>query len=839
MNFPEILKSKKQWIVWRLEEKQAGKKPTKVPYYTNGKIRSGRQGDEQDLSNLDTFESAKKALGIGRYDGLGFCIIPGDGLACLDIDSNADMQQAQEIMQDLNSYTEVSPSGMGYHIWVQTDTEDTFKSNDLGLEFFAKSQFLTMTAKQVDGYPFEVRRISDFKVNALRAIIKPEIKTKDKTQKEYQSSSQEFERKKLESAVMWLSSECGYDDWYRVGAAIYSELGPLGFSLWDFWSSRSSKYVADGMRGKYDSFANIHDIKAATIYKMACDQGWKPPRDPNWKPEPYPTPVLKPDAVSVKTEQKMPKNKVTDPFKFLGYDRDVFYVFQYEKNQICELKKGDLSETGFLTLANEQYWALLFPAKSGFDKRAATDWFIRKCYAEGIFNPDVVRGRGAWWDDDRVVFHFGSKLWVNGEVIEVGDIESKYIYEVARTMQTKKSEALSFADGRKILQTAKMFRWQKPASAPLLCGWMFLSRICGALNWRPHIWVTGESGSGKTTIMNSFIYPLLGNDIVFAQGNSTEAGIRQKLKNDAIPVLFDEAESNNDREQNRIQNILSLIRQSSTDSGAHTYKGTATGDAMHFFIRSMFMLSSIQVHILMQADMERITVLNLVPKRQENAADNWKKLSKNLLDIGLDKGISDRMFARSLVMLPTVLKNIEVFRVSAAKFFGTVREGDQYGTLLAGCWSLCEDREATEQDAIDMINKLDWSEYKDNAEDTESKKTLSSILESKIKIPHGEASLYEVVNIAINGVEMMQGIDLSQSEAHAVLQRHGMKLDDKGLLISNNTQSVTNMLRGSQYQSDWKGQILRIEGVSKYPKPVRFNGIVSRCIHIDLSLLGL
>jgi GTPase SAR1 family protein len=837
--FPELLTNKKQWLLWKYEQHESEKKPRKVPYYSNGHRRVGRQGDENDLANLVDYNTAKNALDFGDYTGLGLALIKGDGLICVDIDSNADKEQIDKIISGLNSYTEISPSGNGYHIWLEGETR-TFKNNDVGIEVFSGSQFITMTENAITNSCSDVKTISPKAIDGLYEIVKGR-KREDLKPKPQQTQTQN-ELQKIETALSSISSECGYDDWYRVGAAIYSELGESGFDIWDYWSKKSSKYNSTGMYQKYRSFANITDINIATLYKMAIDQGWKPPRDPNYKPEQKnkPEPLIIPKDENLESDTPKQKSFGNEHFKFLGYNRDSFYIFQFEKNQVCELKKSDLSETGFLTLAPQQFWVSHFgDGKKIFDKKAAADWFIRVCYRTGFYDAETIRGRGAWWDNGRPVFHFGSHLSVDGEIKEVSDIESNHIYEIARPMKTKKVNLLTKEDGRKILNTAKMFRWQKPASAPLLCGWMFLSRICGSLSWRPHIWITGESGSGKTTIMNSFIYPLLGNDIVFAQGNSTEAGIRQKLKNDALPVLFDEAESNNEREQNRIQNILSLVRQSSTDSGAHTLKGTATGEAMQFYIRSMFMLSSIQVQILMQADIERITVLNLIPKRTENASDNWERLSKSLLDIGLDRDISDRLFTRSLVMLPKILKNIDVFRVAAAKHFGTVREGDQFGTLLAGCWSMCEDKEATEQEATEMINKLDWSEYMDNAEDTESKKTLSSILESKIRIPHGEASLFEVINIAVNGVDMGQGVDLSQNEAHAVLQRNGLKLENDCLLISNNTNSVNSMLKGSQYQADWRGQILRIDGITKHSKAVRFNGVVSKCLRVELSLLGL
>src|SRR5690606_732307 len=109
-----------------------------------------------------------------------------------------------------------------------------------------------------------------------------------------------------------------------------------------------------------------------------------------------------------------------------------------------------------------------------------------------------------------------------------------------------------------------MIRWSMDGSAALLAGWCFLSPICGALPWRPHIWLTGGAGSGKTEVANSYVYSMVrGMGIQVDGGTSTEAGVRQELQSDAIPVLIDEAESNNLRERLKMENILALIRQAS------------------------------------------------------------------------------------------------------------------------------------------------------------------------------------------------------------------------------------------------------------------------------------
>ena len=180
--FPVELTSRKQWLLWSFEQYEGDKKPRKVPYYINGKKRQGTQGSPEDLSNLATYEQAKNALEFGNYSGLGFAFLPNDGLIGIDIDHNEhrDPQLAQKIITGLNTYTELSPSGKGYHLFVLGNTK-TFKNNDIGIEVFSNAQFFTMTGNQVDGTPNEVNQISEKALNRLREIVKPPRENKPKT----------------------------------------------------------------------------------------------------------------------------------------------------------------------------------------------------------------------------------------------------------------------------------------------------------------------------------------------------------------------------------------------------------------------------------------------------------------------------------------------------------------------------------------------------------------------------------------------------------------------------------------------------------------------------------
>ena len=69
-----------------------------------------------------------------------------------------------------------------------------------------------------------------------------------------------------------------------------------------------------------------------------------------------------------------------------------------------------------------------------------------------------------------------------------------------------------------------------------MAGWTFLVPICWALKWRPHIWITGTAGSGKSTIQRGFCCGLIDEAALYAQGNSTEPGIRQELEDDSLTI---------------------------------------------------------------------------------------------------------------------------------------------------------------------------------------------------------------------------------------------------------------------------------------------------------------
>ena len=173
---PPSLACRPQWLLWRLEFKEGQAKPAKMPYYASGAKRTGGQGSDEDRSRLVTLADAKAAYERGGWSGVGFGFLPGDGLIGIDIDgaiepeTGAVSERCAAIVKACASFTEYSPSGKGVHIIVLGDTT-TNKSNDIGLEVFAKKQFFTFTAKRYPDTPADVLPIDAGVLRRLHATI--------------------------------------------------------------------------------------------------------------------------------------------------------------------------------------------------------------------------------------------------------------------------------------------------------------------------------------------------------------------------------------------------------------------------------------------------------------------------------------------------------------------------------------------------------------------------------------------------------------------------------------------------------------------------------------------
>lgn len=510
-------------------------------------------------------------------------------------------------------------------------------------------------------------------------------------------------------------------------------------------------------------------------------------------------------------------------FACLGFHDHTYYYLPRSTGQVTDLSRASHSGVNLCAIAPLEYWENLYPSKSGVNWTAAASSLFQQCHEVGFYDSAKLRGRGAWWDNGRSVLHLGNRIIVDGETIPSNKPlkNSEYYYQrLIKLNGPDMNNPLSKKEAEVIMQIANSFLWETPVSGMLLTGWIVLAPVCGILDWRPHIWLTAGAGSGKSTVLEDFVTPLLGDMLLSVSGNTTEAGIRQRLKADALPVVFDEAESNERTDQQRIQSILGLARVASFESDATILKGSSDGTMQTFKIRSMFMFSSIATALKQGADKSRFAQLTLRNAKEilseEKRDAHWQKL-RHALNTQISPEMGRRLQSRTFSLIPVIRKSIEVFTDAASEYFdGSRRDGDQYGTLLAGAWTLWNDEPPTKEEAMQLISSQKWEPHRQSNEIPDERLCIEKIMQHKLKVDADSRSISrtigELVDIAANKT---MDKDLIQSVVNAALGREGIKVKDGRILISNSSTGIASILKDTQWSSCWSTQLLRLPGSTR------------------------
>ena len=150
---PQGLRDRPSWVTWRSERRGDG--TVKPPYSP----RTGQKASCSSPATWASFEEALAALEEGRYDGIGFQLGPPfvgiDLDGCRDPESGFIDDGARAIIERLNSYTEVSPSGRGVHIFV-TGELPAGRRRTKGIELYGRARYFTVTGRHVAGTPLTV-----------------------------------------------------------------------------------------------------------------------------------------------------------------------------------------------------------------------------------------------------------------------------------------------------------------------------------------------------------------------------------------------------------------------------------------------------------------------------------------------------------------------------------------------------------------------------------------------------------------------------------------------------------------------------------------------------------
>ena len=261
-NFPAELKALPQWVVRR----------GKIPF--NPCTGYGAKAGQPDT--WGTFENAVRV--ISNYDGIGF-EFNNNGIVGVDLDHVIDPQTgavdpaALEAVKRLNSYTEISPSGTGLHIYVLGKIPvDGRKSGPR--EMYQAKRYFTVTGKTFG----DVRPLAD-RSKEIAGLFAEWFPDKPATLTPKSTSSAPVDLndsalidriKRSKNGVLFSAL---WDDWETSGYTSHSEADIALCNMLAFWTGNDADRVdklfrsSSLMRQKWDRKQSGSTYGAITIQK--------------------------------------------------------------------------------------------------------------------------------------------------------------------------------------------------------------------------------------------------------------------------------------------------------------------------------------------------------------------------------------------------------------------------------------------------------------------------------------------------------------------------------------------------------------------------------------------
>lgn len=505
----------------------------------------------------------------------------------------------------------------------------------------------------------------------------------------------------------------------------------------------------------------------------------------------------------------------------LGFAGTTHYFYRRATKDIfCT---ATFTDVHMFNLAPRSHWAARFENKTGIDWAGAKDHLVEISLAVGPFDASRVRGTGVWLDEGRTIVNSGYEFIVDGSHEAPSRFRSHYIYiQTANRFPITTEPPLTVAECKPILAFADQIAFAREGiDGSLLVGWLAIARIGGALPIRPHLWITGGRGTGKSTLMEQFIYPLLGGPQakIYVQGGSTEAGIRQILGASSRPLIMDEAEITGPKSRILIEGIIDLHRQAWSPSRGTVVKGSALGTAVEFTLSYCALMASIRVGITNDADKSRISVLEL-QKPKLSVAEMAAMLEP------INELMGERLFRRACAMVGTVRESYKVLFKAIAATKGN-RVAQQYAMLLAGAWMLQSDDVITRGVAEQVVGDIrfnDMASEEDPDEDCDD--CLEHLLTSKVRLTcpgmASERTISEVIG------------DDKIWEWHA-LRNYGIVFEGSDHLIVSDSHAELKKLFSTTHWLAWARSLRRIDGAERVKSVTFDKGLRQRATKVPIQ----
>lgn len=530
------------------------------------------------------------------------------------------------------------------------------------------------------------------------------------------------------------------------------------------------------------------------------------------------------------------------PYAALGTAEDGYVFLSRSEGYLLHFTTSDFTELNCYRLAPDTYWLDLgLINKTGIAWKDVARHLMDECRAVGPFNERRIRGRGVCIDEGRVVFHAGDSLWVDGVKTDFSAFQSKFLYPKRPAITGYDFEnPLPVEESAKLSELISLCSWARPRDAIFFVGAMWVSLMPGALDWRPHLYVQAESGSGKSYIFTNVESRLLGGFANFLLGSSsTEAGTRQRMGFDSLATVFDEYDSEgNGNVRAAISGIIVLARQASSETGGVAVKGSRDGHAREFTIRSNFIYHSIAPSITMKADLARTTIVELL-KAPESFTTVFPRLKALVEQTTANPDWVARFRGRALRLVHQTRQAISVFVTAVGSSINDGRVADQYGALFGSAWMVENDTPPTLEQAKAIVATSGIVELGSAEEETDQVGCLNALCAYPVETEEAGARRTEPLGELLRRVFDRNSTPEVVSAAERILLRWGIKTRGTGdfFLVANRHELLRRVFAATSYDEKWHVYLRRVPGSALDPKTQRFGTIVTKAVSIPITAI--
>lgn len=279
------------WVTWRWVTRAGGRRD-KPPFNPRNPeaFASTRRPD-----SWAGFDLAAAAVARNEADGVGYVLLLDERLIALDLDDCRDPRTgalepwAIALVEEADSYTEITPSGTGLRILglnesIAASLHHTIRKDPGQVEIYHRCpRFITVTGARQPDTPDALRPICDLVGRMLivaqrrevgSALFPPRAPNPD--------AAAPIEN--ITAALAQIpNADAAWDDWSRIGMAVWRASGGSGDGLaaWSRWSAKSRKHVDGACEERWQHWFQSPPsrIGFGTLYHLARAQNplWVPP----------------------------------------------------------------------------------------------------------------------------------------------------------------------------------------------------------------------------------------------------------------------------------------------------------------------------------------------------------------------------------------------------------------------------------------------------------------------------------------------------------------------------------------------------------------------------------